>query len=194
MHPGLAALAEAPAAAGRLSALVAKVKGLFTNREETRLMLGKLAITARAFASPTSFSKPQDRSEWLRRVRSNFSSFKTIYGLVFIAVMVYTVLSSPMLLCGLFILAGAWVYSFILTNQDEALTIAGFELRRREKLIVLVPFSILVVTLSGMINSLLWVLVLSSIISLPHASFHEPHELDALDQLELEGLKSGAMT
>merc|ERR1711998_463476 len=134
---------------------------------------------------------PADRTECLRRVRANMSHFRYIYGLIFIVVMVYTVLSSPLLLMGLLILAAAWLYSFVLTNQDEALTIAGFELRRREKLIVLVPFSILVVTLSGMINSLLYVIILSSLIALPHASFHEPHELDALDQLELEGLKSG---
>ena len=68
--------------------------------------------------------------------------------------MVYTVLSSPLLLFGLCLLVSAWTYSFVLTNQDEPLEVFGFALRRREKLIVLVPFSLLVVTLSGMINSL----------------------------------------
>ena len=164
---------------------------MVSNTEETRVAVGKLVILARAFVAPTAFSKPADRSECLRRVRANVSHFRNIYGLIFIAVMIYTVLSSPMLLFGLFILASAWVYAFVLTNQEEALTIAGFEMRRREKLFALVPFTILVVTLSGMINSLLWVLILSSLIALPHASFHEPHELDALDALELEGLKSG---
>jgi len=192
MHPGLAALAGDSAPSGMFSSFVSRAKGFLGNTEETRVALGKLAILARAFISPTAFSKPADRSECLRRIRANVSHFRNIYGIVFIVVMVYTVLSSPMLLMGLCILAGAWLYSFVLTNQDEALSIAGFELRRREKLIVLVPFSILIVTLSGMINSLLWVFILSSLIALPHASFHEPHELDALDRLELEGLKSGA--
>ena len=100
------------------------------------------------------------------------------------------VLSSPLLLVGLAVLASAWVYCFILTDQDAPLTVAGFELRRREKLIALVPFTILVVALCGLINSLIYVIFLSSLCSLPHASFHEVTELDALDVLELEGLKS----
>ena len=158
------------------------------------MQLAQLTILARAFVSPTSFSKPADRSECLARIRANLSHFRTIYGCIFVGILIYTVLSSPLLLCGLLMLAGAWAYSFLLTPQDEPLVVAGFELRRREKLIVLIPFSILVVTLTGMINSVLWVLVLSSFVALPHASFHELHELDALDRLELEGLKSGVPT
>ena len=192
MHPGLAALAEEPAAAGFVSKLIGRVKTLFGSTEQTRLLIGKLSILARAFISPTSFSKPADRSECLQRVRGNFSHFRNIYGLIFIAVAIYTVLSSPLLLCGLLILASAWLYSFVLTPQEEPLTVAGFQLRRREKLIVLVPFSILVVTFSGMINSLVYILILTSFIAVPHAAFHELHELDALDQLELEGLKFNA--
>jgi len=154
-------------------------------------MLGKLVVTGRTFLSPTAFSKPADRTEWVKRLRANLSFFRNIYLLIFLAVLVYTVLSSPLLLVGLSMLAGAWIYSFILTNQEEALTIGGFEMRRREKLIVLIPFSILVVTLCGLINSLIYVLVLASLLIGPHASFHEAAELDALDALELEGLQSG---
>jgi hypothetical protein len=194
MHPGLASLAMEGAmssGAGRLSSIVARARGFLGNTEETRMALGKLAILARAFVSPTQFSKPADQAECLRRVRSNLSHFRYLYGIIYVFVLGWTILSSPLLLMGLLILAAAWMYCFVLTNQDEALVIGGFELRRREKLLVLVPFSILVVTLSGMINSLLYVVILSTLIALPHASFHEPHELDALDQLELEGLKSG---
>jgi hypothetical protein len=36
-----------------------------------------------------------------------------------------------------------------------------------------------------------WVFFVSSIISLPHAIMHEKPELDALDQLELEGAALG---
>ena len=48
--------------------------------------------------------------------------------------------------------------------------------------------AIRLVTITGMINSLLYVVVLSSIVSLPHASLHIPAEFDELDALELEGL------
>jgi hypothetical protein len=167
-----------------MSSIVAHARGFLMG-------LGTHALLARAFISPTQFSKPADLAECLRRVRYNLSHFRYHYGMIYVFVLVWTILSSPQLLIGLLVLAAAWMYCFVLTNQDEALAIGGFELRRREKLLVLVPFSILVVTLSGMINSLVYVVILSTLIALPHASFHEPHELDALDQLELEGLKSG---
>ena len=64
--------------------------------------------------------------------------------------------------------------------------------RRREKLAALIPFTILVITLCGLINSLVYVLFLSVLLSLPHASFHDIPEIDALDALELEGLNVGA--
>ena len=121
-------------------------------------------------------------------VRSNAGHYKLIYSVVFVSALVYTILSSPLLLLGMAATAGAWAYAFVLTSPDTALQVFGFELRRREKLIALVPFSVLMVTLTGMINSLLYVLCISSCISLPHASFHEVSELDALDALELQGL------
>ena len=43
----------------------------------------------------------------------------------------------------------------------------------REKLVALVPLSMLVVTLTGMINSFFWVFFLSALISVPHAMYHQ---------------------
>ena len=54
-------------------------------------------------------------------------------SILFMAVLVYTVLSSPLLLLGLSVLAGAWAYCFILTKPEDPVHIAGYELRRREK-------------------------------------------------------------
>ena len=44
---------------------------------------------------------------------------------------------------------------------------------------MLIPFSILVVTLCGLINSLVYVLVLASLLIGPHASFHEAAEVSS---------------
>ena len=49
-----------------------------------------------------------------------------------------------------------------------------------------------VVLICGLINTVLWVLLLTGVITVPHASFHEVAELDALDRLELEGLTGTA--
>lgn len=60
----------------------------------------------------------------------------------------------------------------------------------REKLVALVPFSLLVVTFTGMLNSLFWIFCCSSFVAVPHAVCHEVGELDALDALELDALTS----
>lgn len=138
-----------------------------------KLHVGKATILARTFLNPTLFSKPATRDEWLVRVRGNVSHYRSLYLLLAGAVLVYTVLSSPLLLIGLCLLAGAWAYAFVLTSPETPINVFGMELRRREKLIALLPFSLLVVTLCGLITSLVWVCFLSSIIALPHASFHE---------------------
>jgi hypothetical protein len=235
MHAGLAQLAEGEAT-GRISSLIARVKGLVSNREAVKLAAGKQLILARTFFSPAQFSKPENRDIWLQRVRANFGHYRSLYSILFVVVAVYTgacsvhlathlhsqstcaffssatVLSSPLLLFGLTVLAGAWAYAFVLTSPETPISIAGFELRRRaaltsphttappsprrthraaphtsllgvvavgrrEKLFALAPFSILVVTLCGLINSLIYVIFLTVFLALPHASFHEVAEV-----------------
>lgn len=185
LNGALAALAEsglssAPPAAGIFKSLVAKVKAVATNREAIKAVVGKQAILARGFFAPTSFSKPESRDVVLARIRANFAAYRSLYGVLFIIVLVYTVLSSPLLLIGLGMLGFAWAYAFVLTSPETPITVFGMELRRREKLLALAPFSVLVVTLCGLINSFLWVLVLTSLIALPHASFHEVVEVSVL--------------
>jgi hypothetical protein len=44
---------------------------------------------------------------------------------------------------------------------------------------------------TGALSSLVWVLFCALMLSTPHAVLHEKVELDALDQLELEGASLG---
>ena len=193
LHQGLAALASdssGPPGASIFKAIVSKVRAAASDREGIRLAVGKQVILARSFVDPRTFSKPENREMCLARVRANFAHYRSLYGILGAVVLVYTVLSSPLLLLGLTFLAACWAYAFVLTKPEDPISIAGYELRRREKLLALTPFSLLVVTLCGLINSLVYVCFLTCIVALPHASFHEVVELDALDALELEGLQS----
>lgn len=198
MHPGLAAFADesasTPPAAGLFSKLVTYVKSLLTNRETIKIIFGKTTILARGCMNPRSFSKPENRELWLQRVRTNFSRYRSLYAILFLAVLVYTVLSSPLLLLGLAMLASAWAYAFVLKKPEDAIEVFGIELRSRQKLMALAPFTLIIVVFTGMINSLIWVLILTVILALPHASFHEAPEMDALDALELEGLQATVPT
>lgn len=180
-------------AAALFKSLVAKAKATFSNREALQLQVTKVRVLSRSFFNPREFSKPQTRTDGLRRLQTNITHYKAIYGIIFLVCLVYTVLSSPMLLVGVFLLAAMWIYSFVLISPDTPLTVCGFELKRREKLVALVPVSLLVVTLTGMVSSLFWVCFLSGLVAVPHAVCHEVGELDALDALELEGLSEGVI-
>ena len=149
MHPGLAALAEDQASSSA-GAMLAKLKSLITNREEIRMAIGKQTILARSFFAPTAFSKPESRDIWLQRVRANFAHYRSIYAILFAAVAVYTVLSSPWLLFGLSVIGGAFAYAFVLNSPETPITIAGFELKRREKMLALAPFSLLIIVICGL--------------------------------------------
>ena len=187
----LAADIGAPPAPGVFKKVLEGARALMGNKAMVAQMFGTLRVLARSAFNPLEFSKPADRTEWLHRVRTNGFHYKYLYAIVFLACLVYTILSSPLLLFGMLMLLGAWMYAFVLTSPESVLEVFGFQLKRREKLLVLVPFSILVVTLTGMINSLVYVVLLSTLVSLPHASFHGPAEFDELDALELEGLNPG---
>jgi hypothetical protein len=185
---------DAPPAPGMFKKVLEGAKALLGNKMIMTQMFGTLRVLTRSAFNPLEFSKPADRTECLHRVRTNGYHYRHWYSIVFLGCTVYTILSSPLLLFGMLMLLGAWLYAFVLTAPDAIMEVAGFQLKRRERLLVLVPFSILVVTLTGMINSLLYVVVLSSLVSLPHASFHTPAEFDELDALELEGLAPTAFT
>merc|ERR1712100_1018728 len=75
-----------------------------------RVAAGKQLILARSFFAPTAFSKPESREVWLQRVRGNFGHYRSLYGILLLVVAIYYVLSSPLLLFGLTVLAAAWSY------------------------------------------------------------------------------------
>mmetsp|Transcript_26089 Transcript_26089/g.69616 ORF Transcript_26089/g.69616 Transcript_26089/m.69616 type:complete len:209 (+) Transcript_26089:55-681(+) len=173
-----------------IKSFVAKAKTTLGNREAVSLQATKVRVLSRSFFNPREFSKPPSRTEGLRRLQTNILHYKALYGIIFFTLLVYTVLSSPTLLLGVCLVVGMWLYSFVLISPDTPLNACGFELKRREKLVALVPVSLLVVGFTGMISSLFWVFFLASLLSVPHAVCHEVGELDALDALELEGLSA----
>uniref|UniRef100_A0A7S0JAL5 PRA1 family protein n=1 Tax=Calcidiscus leptoporus TaxID=127549 RepID=A0A7S0JAL5_9EUKA len=183
---------EFPAAVetGTLRAIAARMRAYLPHIQTVlSTQKGAVLLLSRSAFDPRQFSKPADRAEIVRRLTANASQFKILYLLVFVACLVHTILSSPWLLVGLLVVLAAWAYAFALRGSDAPLDACGIQLRRREKLVVLVPFTVLVVTVTGMVNSLLYVLCCTSLVSVPHASFHESQPIDALDPL-LEGFQA----
>ena len=172
------------------SGIVATLKAALSSaRTLAPAYIRQTVVLARSALNPRQFSKPADRAELLRRLSANGPRYWSLYSLVGLVCLLYTILSSPFLILGIGLLAAAWAYAFMLRGADAPLDACGVQLRRREKLLVLVPFTLLVVTLTGMVNSLVYVGFCTACLSLPHASFHDNQPLDALDEFELEGLK-----
>ena len=59
------------------------------------------------------------------------------------------------------------------------------------KLYVLVPLSVLIGLLTGMLTVLVYATMIFACVTMPHMSFHEPARFDALDALELQTLSEG---
>mgnify|MGYP001984388990 FL=1 len=155
-----------------------------------RATVARARVLSRSFLDPRAFSKPESWQEALARARHNAYQYYIFYAAAVLAVLLYTILSSPWLIVGVSLLSGAWFYSFVVLGADAPLVACGMKLERREKLLVLVPFSALVVAITGLIGSLLWAIIASFVVTIPHATMHQVTELDALDALELEGLQN----
>ena len=129
MHAGLAALADEasgkPPGSTFFAGLVAKAKAAVTNREAIRVAMGKQVILARSFFDPRTFSKPESQTVAIARIRANFAHYRSLYAGLGLVVLLYTVLSSPMLLLGLTMLAGAWAYAFVLNAPEDPISVAG---------------------------------------------------------------------
>jgi hypothetical protein len=78
------------------------VRALYSSHRARTLVL------ARTFVNPLKFSRPEDQGEALSRVRANWGTYRLFYGVVYALVLVYTILSSPILLLGLFTIGGSW--------------------------------------------------------------------------------------
>ena len=148
----------------------------------------RVKVLSRSFFDPREFSRPATQADWLERVSVNAGHFKMLYALVFLPVLVHTMLSSRWLRMGSCILVVLWGYALRTTGP---LNVFGMEVSAGQKLYVLVPLSVVIGLLTGMINALVYATVIFACVTMPHMSFHEPARFDALDALELQTLSEG---
>mmetsp|Transcript_10100 Transcript_10100/g.20669 ORF Transcript_10100/g.20669 Transcript_10100/m.20669 type:complete len:148 (-) Transcript_10100:929-1372(-) len=69
------------------------------------------------FASPTQFNRPGD--ELTSRVRKNLSYFKGNYGILAGGVLVFSILTNPLLLFSLLFLSALWAYLLMFRPKLE---------------------------------------------------------------------------
>ena len=159
------------------------------DRNEWRSAFTRVKVLSRSFFDPREFSRPASQADWLERVSVNAAHFKMLYALIFLPVLVHTMLSSMSLRLGSCVLVVLWGYALRTTGP---LNVFGLEVSAGQKLYVLVPVSVVIGLLTGMINALVYATVIFACVTMPHMSFHEPARLDALDALELQTLSEGS--
>ena len=148
--------------------------------------VNKTRKSATRFFACSEFSKPKNRGELVDRLRSNTYQFKLMYGILYLGVLVYYLLTSMSLVFGVVLIAGSWTYFFAITNADTPMTIGGHTLGRKEKTFCCIVGSLLVAVFTGIFSTLLWVLAVGSILTVAHASFRKKLESDPLFELEQE--------
>lgn len=133
------------------AARLAWVRGVLVDKARSLINQnwGRATMLARSLINPSLYSRPPDVAAAQRRVQANWKRYRSVYVLFYVVLLVYTILSSPLLLLGLVLIGGSWVFLMVLHQPHEVVTVRGWALGRREKLLVLVPGSIIILPLSG---------------------------------------------
>ena len=133
------------------------------DRNEWRSAFTRVKVLSRSFFDPREFSRPASQADWLERVSVNAAHFKMLYALIFLPVLVHTMLSSMSLRLGSCVLVVLWGYALRTTGP---LNVFGLEVSAGQKLYVLVPVSVVIGLLTGMINALVYATVIFACVTM----------------------------
>ena len=135
------------------------------------------------------YSRPNG-DQIVPRLRTNLEFFRLTYGTICLAVIVLVILSNPVVFVSLGVTLGLWYLLFIVRDPDEVLTIRGYEIKKKDKLTVLVPATILIIVFGGLVSTFFYIIFVAAIICGGHAVLHNKVEPDPLDELANEGEES----
>mmetsp|Transcript_10101 Transcript_10101/g.20673 ORF Transcript_10101/g.20673 Transcript_10101/m.20673 type:complete len:203 (-) Transcript_10101:607-1215(-) len=135
------------------------------------------------FASPTQFNRPGD--ELTSRVRKNLSYFKGNYGILAGGVLVFSILTNPLLLFSLLFLSALWAYLLMFRPKLEdgslaPLTLGSKTLSGFEQKAALGGITFVTMMITSLSSTIFWALGVSVCFIGLHASLHktDTHEVD----------------
>ncbi|XP_029307591.1 prenylated Rab acceptor protein 1 [Cottoperca gobio] len=134
-----------------------------------------------SFVDQRKFSKPRNFGELCQRVVKNVDNFNSNYTFIFMGLILYCIISSPMLLIALAVFAGAF-YIIHLKSLESKLVILGKELNLPHQVSLAGAVSLPVFWLAGAGAAVFWVLGATLFVIGSHAAFRE---LDGSDMEEL---------
>uniref|UniRef100_A0A3B4AM89 PRA1 family protein n=1 Tax=Periophthalmus magnuspinnatus TaxID=409849 RepID=A0A3B4AM89_9GOBI len=149
--------------------------------------LDKRRVSIRPWASfvdQRKFSKPRNFGELCQRVVKNVEVYNSNYTFIFLGLILYCIISSPMLLIALAVFAGAF-YIIHLRSLEKKLVIMGKELALPHQMSLAGAVSLPVFWLAGAGAAVFWVLGATLFVIGSHAAFRELEGSD-LEELLME--------
>ncbi|XP_062321687.1 prenylated Rab acceptor protein 1 isoform X2 [Osmerus eperlanus] len=134
-----------------------------------------------SFVDQRKFSKPRNFGEMCQRVVKNVDTYNSNYTFIFLGLILYCIISSPMLLIALAVFAGAF-YIIHLKSLESKLVVLGKELTVPHQMGVAGAMSLPVFWLAGAGAAVFWVLGATLFVIGSHAAFRE---LEGTDMEEL---------
>jgi len=154
-------------AAGALAALTQYVPSVDTMKER----FGDIWTRSRPWSEFGSASQMQvttNPGELKDRMMDNFQYFFYNYLVILIVLSALTILTSPLSLLGGFFILAAYVYLFVMNN--EPITLSGYEIDNKGKMVIVVLFSLVVLWLTGAGATFTGLLITMTILSSIHAA------------------------
>ncbi|KAM9798074.1 prenylated Rab acceptor protein 1 [Neosynchiropus ocellatus] len=134
-----------------------------------------------SFVDQRKFSKPRNFGEFCQRVVKNVEVYNSNYTFIFLGLILYCIISSPMLLIALAVFVGAF-YAIHLKSLESKLVIMGKELNTPHQMGLAGAVSLPVFWLAGAGAAVFWVLGATLFVIGSHAAFRE---LEGSDMEEL---------
>ncbi|XP_065117187.1 prenylated Rab acceptor protein 1 isoform X2 [Paramisgurnus dabryanus] len=160
-------------------------KGMSGNMVKDWLDRRRKAIRPWAsFVDQRKFSKPRNFGELCQRAVKNMDTYQSNYTFIFLGLILYCIISSPMLLIALGVFVGAF-YIIHLKTLEKKLVIFGRELTQGHQLGLAGGVSFPVFWLAGAGSAVFWILGATIAVIGSHAAFRELESSD-IDELLME--------
>ncbi|XP_032084576.1 prenylated Rab acceptor protein 1 [Thamnophis elegans] len=136
------------------------------------------------FVDQRRFAKPQNFGVLCKRLVRNVEYFQSNYVFVFLGLIVYCLITSPLLLIALAVFFGACYIMYLKTQQSQ-LVLLGRELSTAHQYSLAGAVSFPFFWLAGAGSAVFWVLGATLVVIGSHAAFHELESAET-DELQME--------
>ncbi|XP_033641165.1 prenylated Rab acceptor protein 1-like isoform X2 [Asterias rubens] len=137
------------------------------------------------FLKTKQFSKPKGMKEVTTRVISNVETYQSNYLFVFVGLLVYCLITSPLLIFALVVLFGA-CYWIRVKNESKKLAVMGYEFTLFQQYGVLALLSLPLFFISGATSAVFWVIGASFFFIMLHAVMFDPLPEGDPDEIIME--------